>query len=166
MQAHLRRFSPYPFGSVGKGLERETLCPFPRLRRFGTHNIRCAQIRKHEFWNAESYAYCVSSPWQPKSKDACGKLPCIRRLSAISFSSCFLIGTHLKGSVFFYKSFPIFFKKCLTNSFPYCMIVHVPNEYVSVAQLDRASDYGSEGREFESSIARYRDCKEISLQSL
>ena len=36
-QAHLRRYSPYPFGSVGKGLERETLCPFPRLRRFGTH---------------------------------------------------------------------------------------------------------------------------------
>ena len=34
-----------------------------------------------------------------------------------------------------------------------------------LAQLDRASDYGSEGREFESSIARYRDCKEISLQS-
>ena len=24
-------------GTVGKGLERETLCPFPRLRRFGTH---------------------------------------------------------------------------------------------------------------------------------
>ena len=38
MQAHLRRFSPYPFGSVGKGLERETLCPFPRVRRFGTHS--------------------------------------------------------------------------------------------------------------------------------
>ena len=37
LQAHLRRFSPYPFGSVGKGLERETLLPFPRLRRFGTH---------------------------------------------------------------------------------------------------------------------------------
>ena len=36
-QAHLRRYFPYPFGSVGKGLERETLCPFPRLRRFGTH---------------------------------------------------------------------------------------------------------------------------------
>ena len=36
-QAHLRRYSSYPFGSVGKGLERETLCPFPRLRRFGTH---------------------------------------------------------------------------------------------------------------------------------
>ena len=33
-----RRFSLYPFGSVGKGLERETLCPFPRLRRFGTHS--------------------------------------------------------------------------------------------------------------------------------
>ena len=33
----LRRFSPYPFGSVGKGLERETLLPFPRVRRFGTH---------------------------------------------------------------------------------------------------------------------------------
>ena len=38
-------------------------------------------------------------------------------------------------------------------------------EYVGVAQLDRASGYGPEGREFESSIARYRDCKEISLQS-
>ena len=38
MQAHLRRFSPYPFGSVGKGLERETLLPFPRVRRFGTHS--------------------------------------------------------------------------------------------------------------------------------
>ena len=56
--------------------------------------------------------------------------------------------------MFFYKSFPIFFKKCLTNSFPYCMIVHVPNEYVSVAQLDRASDYGSEGRVFESCHSR------------
>ena len=30
------------------------------------------------------------------------------------------------------------------------MIIPVPNEYVSVAQLDRASDYGSEGRVFES----------------
>ena len=39
------------------------------------------------------------------------------------------------------------------------------NNNVRLAQLDRASDYGSEGREFESSIARYRDCKEISLQS-
>ena len=38
MQAHLRRLSPYPFGSVGKGLERETLLPFPRVRRFGTHS--------------------------------------------------------------------------------------------------------------------------------
>ena len=38
MQAHLRRFSPYPFGSAGKGLERETLLPFPRVRRFGTHS--------------------------------------------------------------------------------------------------------------------------------
>ena len=38
MQARLRRFSPYPFGSAGKGLERETLCPFPRVRRFGTHS--------------------------------------------------------------------------------------------------------------------------------
>ena len=37
LQAHLRRFSPYPFGSAGKGLERETLLPFPRVRRFGTH---------------------------------------------------------------------------------------------------------------------------------
>ena len=26
------------FRSVGKGLERETLLPFPRLRRFGTHS--------------------------------------------------------------------------------------------------------------------------------
>ena len=38
LQAYLRRFSPYPFGSVGKGLERETLLPFPRVRRFGTHS--------------------------------------------------------------------------------------------------------------------------------
>ena len=38
LQAHLRRLSPYPFGSVGKGLERETLLPFPRVRRFGTHS--------------------------------------------------------------------------------------------------------------------------------
>ena len=29
---YLCRFRP-----VGKGLERETLCPVPRLRRFGTH---------------------------------------------------------------------------------------------------------------------------------
>ena len=28
---------PCCFRLVGKGLERETLCPFPRLRRFGTH---------------------------------------------------------------------------------------------------------------------------------
>ena len=40
------------------------------------------------------------------------------------------------------------------------MISPVPNEYVSVAQLDRASDYGSEGREFESSSAR---CKVWNL---
>ena len=32
-----RRFSPCRFRLVGKGLERETLCPFPRVRRFGTH---------------------------------------------------------------------------------------------------------------------------------
>ena len=38
LQAHLRRLSPYPFGSVGKGLERETLLPFPRVWRFGTHS--------------------------------------------------------------------------------------------------------------------------------
>ena len=37
LQARLRRLSPYPFGSVEKGLERETLLPFPRVRRFGTH---------------------------------------------------------------------------------------------------------------------------------
>ena len=59
--------------------------------------------------------------------------------------------------MFFYKFFPIFFKKCLTNSFPYCMIVYVPNEYVSVAQLDRASDYGSEGRVFESCHSRKKN---------
>ena len=33
--------------------------------------------------------------------------------------------------------------------------------YVRVAQLDRASDYGSEGREFESSRARYKKALEI-----
>ena len=32
-----RRLSPCRFRPVGKGLERETLLPFPRLRRFGTH---------------------------------------------------------------------------------------------------------------------------------
>ena len=36
MQARLRRFSPCRFRLVGKGLERETLLPFPRLRGFGT----------------------------------------------------------------------------------------------------------------------------------
>ena len=97
LKAHLRRFSHCRFRLVGKGLVRETLLPLPRLRGFGTHYIRCAQIRNLEFWNAESYAYCVSSPWQPKSKDVCWKLPCIRGLSAISYSSCFLIGTHLTG---------------------------------------------------------------------
>ena len=29
---------PCRFRLVGKGLERETLCPFPRVRRFGTHS--------------------------------------------------------------------------------------------------------------------------------
>ena len=38
LQARLRRFSSYPFGSVGKGLVRETLLPLPRVRGFGTHN--------------------------------------------------------------------------------------------------------------------------------
>ena len=38
LQARLRRLSPYPFGSVEKGLEREALLPFPRVRRFGTHS--------------------------------------------------------------------------------------------------------------------------------
>ena len=42
-------FLPAVFGTVGKGLERETLCPFPRLRRFGTHYRRCAQIRNLVF---------------------------------------------------------------------------------------------------------------------
>ena len=32
-----RRLSLCRFRPEGKGLERETLCPFPRLRRFGTH---------------------------------------------------------------------------------------------------------------------------------
>ena len=35
--AHRAAFLPAVSGIVGKGLERETLCPFPRLRRFGTH---------------------------------------------------------------------------------------------------------------------------------
>ncbi len=33
------------------------------------------------------------------------------------------------------------------------------NYCVRVAQLDRASDYGSEGREFESSHARYKSLR-------
>ena len=32
-----RRLSLCRFRPEGKGLERETLCPFPRVRRFGTH---------------------------------------------------------------------------------------------------------------------------------
>ena len=36
--AHRAAFLPAVSGMVGKGLERETLCPFPRLRRFGTHS--------------------------------------------------------------------------------------------------------------------------------
>ena len=35
--AHRAAFLPAVSGMVGKGLERETLLPFPRLRRFGTH---------------------------------------------------------------------------------------------------------------------------------
>ena len=37
LQALRAAFLPVVSGTVGKGLERETLCPFPRLRRFGTH---------------------------------------------------------------------------------------------------------------------------------
>ena len=36
--AHRAAFLPAVSGMVGKGLERETLLPFPRLRRFGTHS--------------------------------------------------------------------------------------------------------------------------------
>lgn len=35
-------------------------------------------------------------------------------------------------------------------------IIYELYEYVPLAQLDRASDYGSEGREFESSAARQK----------
>ena len=37
-QAHRAAFLSAVSGTVGKGLERETLLPFPRLRRFGTHS--------------------------------------------------------------------------------------------------------------------------------
>ena len=37
VQAHRAAFLPAVSGTEGKGLERETLCPFPRVRRFGTH---------------------------------------------------------------------------------------------------------------------------------
>ena len=37
LQALRAAFLPAVSGTVGKGLERETLLPFPRLRRFGTH---------------------------------------------------------------------------------------------------------------------------------
>ena len=59
------------------------------------------------------------------------------------------------------KSYPLFpqrqyfyFQNLLTNQRPSSMIVTVPIQYVSVAQLDRASDYGSEGRVFESCHSR------------
>ena len=35
------------------------------------------------------------------SKDACGRFPCIRSLSAISALVCFLIGTHLMKRLVF-----------------------------------------------------------------
>ena len=38
--------------------------------------------------------------------------------------------------------------------FYYDAIMYELTRYVPLAQLDRASDYGSEGREFESSAAR------------
>ena len=38
LQAHRAAFLFAVSGIVGKGLERETLLPFPRLRRFGTHS--------------------------------------------------------------------------------------------------------------------------------
>ncbi|MBE5722671.1 MAG: hypothetical protein EGR31_04495 [Clostridium sp.] len=37
MQAHRAAFLSAVSGTVGKGLERETLLLFPRLRGFGTH---------------------------------------------------------------------------------------------------------------------------------
>ena len=37
LQALRAAFLPVVSGTVGKGLERETLLPFPRVRRFGTH---------------------------------------------------------------------------------------------------------------------------------
>ena len=52
------------------------------------------------------------------------------------------------------RTFSIFIKKLLTNDLTCCIINFVRNEYVSVAQLDRASDYGSEGRVFESCHSR------------
>ncbi len=53
-------------------------------------------------------------------------------------------------SICSFISFVNFANLYLTKQNSYCMIVHVPIKYVSVAQLDRASDYGSEGRVFES----------------
>ncbi len=40
------------------------------------------------------------------SKDACGRFPCIRSLSAISAPVCFLIGTHLRASSRFRPDLP------------------------------------------------------------
>lgn len=48
---------------------------------------------------------------------------------------------------FFEKTLDFFEKKCYNSKVL---------GYVPLAQLDRASDYGSEGREFESSRARLR----------
>ena len=47
-----------------------------------------------------------------------------------------------------------FFFKVLYTMICLVLIYLRCQEYVCVAQLDRASDYGSEGREFESSRAR------------
>ena len=56
-----------------------------------------------------------------------------------------------------------YIKKCLLFIQSCGNMISVRYEYliVRVAQLDRASDYGSEGREFESSRARYRLCLDL-----
>ena len=46
--------------------------------------------------------------------------------------------------------FFIFFKKVVDKQFILLYYNFRAKQYVSVAQLDRASDYGSEGRVFES----------------
>ena len=73
--------------------------------------------------------------------------PFLRRISGVMLYSRVDYLQFIPCIFYLLIEFSIF---SLTRIEKYCMIVPVLIECVSVAQLDRASDYGSEGRVFES----------------